>query len=64
MKLQAGAIAFGAKTAIALPLGLETKVLHEQDPEKRPIFRPDAAAKAAKEGGISVRSVSGVVASR
>eukprot|EP00913_Durusdinium_trenchii_P018881 g17742.t1 len=28
-------------------------VLHEQDPEKRPIFRPDAAAKAAKEGGIS-----------
>jgi len=24
-------------------------VLHEQDPEKRPIFRPDAAAKAAKE---------------
>lgn len=25
------------------------EVLHEQDPEKRPIFRPDAAAKAAKE---------------
>jgi len=24
-------------------------VLHEQDPEKRPIFRPDAAVKAAKE---------------
>eukprot|EP00435_Cladocopium_sp_Y103_P024618 s2398_g6.t1 len=24
-------------------------VLHEQDPEKRPIFRPEAAAKAAKE---------------
>ena len=24
------------------------EVLHEQDPEKRPIFRPEAAAKAAK----------------
>ena len=26
------------------------EVLHEQDPEKRPIFRPEAAAKAAKAG--------------
>lgn len=30
-------------------VGSHTEVLHEQDPEKRPIFRPDAAAKAAKE---------------
>ena len=27
------------------------EVLHEQDPEKRPIFRPEAAAKAAKARG-------------
>ncbi|CAJ1391852.1 unnamed protein product [Effrenium voratum] len=31
-------------------------VLHEQDAEKRPIFRPEAAAKAAKERKLAAKS--------
>lgn len=40
-------------------VGSHTEVLHEQDPEKRPIFRPDAAAKAAKETWNIAESSSG-----